>query len=251
MFNVSFDFDEAKKGNTLITGSNQIGKSRLACGIASMLQSRQWQVIAFDNSGKWKEASDIPNRFKIYPRADKLPPIPIDTSMVYDTSLLTPNDSKYIVNYILQSLWEYRVINQVDSWLMVILEELQLFAKNVRGIVNQNLLRVMSVGANQKMRCIGIVFDLAMVDPCYIRLCTQRFHGRLPIEENSKRKFKSYYGSDMFEVASHLGVGTFIYYHIDKLRIIQAPLFEPHKTPQLLTIKQPSIIERLKTRLSS
>lgn len=252
MFDIPFDLKEMQKSNCLITATNSQGKSRLACGIAHNLMRFNWHVLAFDTCGNYKDISDIPHRIKVYPKSESLPKLPIDTSVVFDLSLMRPSEQMWFVNYALESLWDYKVISQCTQWHCILLEEMQLYSRSVRGFCQQNLLRIMSAGRNQKIRVLGISVDLALIDPAFIRLCQQRYHGRLGIEENAKRKFKSYYGKDFTRIACEgLNCGDFIYVNGSKIQIISVPLFEAKTTPQPLTIKTPTLRERIKNALSS
>ncbi|MCK4320283.1 DUF87 domain-containing protein [Candidatus Bathyarchaeota archaeon] len=251
MFDIDFDLEEMKKSNCLITATNSMGKSRLSCGIAHNLMRFNWKIIAFDTCGNYKEISDIPHRIKVYPKSEKLPNLPIDTSVVFDLSLMRPSEQMWFVNYCLESLWDFKVMSQSTQWHLILLEEMQLYAKSVRGFVQQNLLRIMSSGRNQKIRVLGVGVDLALIDPCFIRLCQQRYHGRLGIEENAKRKFKAYYGKDFTRIACEgLECGDFIYVNGSKIQIVSVPLFTPKHTPQPLTTRQPTLRERIKNALS-
>lgn len=247
MLNLPFDLAEAQKSNILISGTNSTGKSRLACGIASLLRKFDWQVVAFDNSGVYRDISDIGHLIKVYPlhyEGAKIPRI-TDFSVVYDLSLQTPSEQVYTVNMILQDLWENRVIQGAQKWTLVLLEEMHLYARNVRGALSQNLLRIMTVGRNQKIRVLGVTVDLALIDPAFIRLCGQRYHGRLGIEENSKRKFRAYYGGDWLTVATELRTGDFIYYK-DRLRVVNVPLFEPKTKPQAIAERPQTVTQKAK-----
>ena len=66
MFENLFDLKEAKNTNILISGANHSGKTRLACGIASMLYKLGYQVQVIDISGIWKSISDLPYYTKVY-----------------------------------------------------------------------------------------------------------------------------------------------------------------------------------------
>lgn len=72
-----------------------------------------------------------------------------------------------------------------------------------------------------------------------MRLAEQRYHGKLGIEENSKRKFKAYYGSDWCRVATEgLEVGDFIYLCKGKLKVVSVPLFQAKTLPQELNTEK-------------
>lgn len=124
---------------------------------------------------------------------------------------------------------------------------MQLYLKNIRGPISQNLLRVMGTGRNQQIRVLGVTIDLALIDPCFIRLCGQRYHGFLDVEENSKRKLQRYYGKDWARTAFEgLQTGDFIYYIDHKLRVMSVPCFEPKKTPEHIKEKPTPMKSRIK-----
>ena len=235
-FNVPFDIEEAQKSNILISGTNHTGKSRLACNIASILQNFSWRIICFDNTGIWKRISDLPTWYQVKEENINLEyktvsyPFP-SSSTIYDTTLLIPDQQKFFVDKVLKDLWDNRVNNPSNQWTLVALEEAQLFMRNIRGSVGQNLLRIASAGRNLKVRILAITVDLALIDPSLIRLCGQRYHGRLGIEDNGKRKFRGYYGGDWCHIAQELDLGYFIYLLRDKLKIVHVPLFKSKRLP--------------------
>lgn len=219
-----FSLEEATKTNTLITGANASGKTLLACNIASLLK-RVGQVVVIDNVGVWKQKSDIPFYYSVSYRNC---PYPLfrNESIIYDTSRLRSTEQKLFVDTVTLELWNRQLENNsVRTWL--ILEEGQLYLRNIRGQVAEDILRVMSAGRNHKIRSIVISPDLALIDPAIIRLCGQRYHGRLSIEENSKRKFRAYYGKDWQYSATHdLETGLFLHVVNDTLKIVKIPEFK-------------------------
>lgn len=103
-FSIAFDIPEQQKSNSLICGGNSTGKSRLACGIASILQNLNWRIIAFDPVGNYQKISDIPIFYRVrkarnYDEESKewYYPYPV-SSMIFDTSLLIPDLQKSFVN---------------------------------------------------------------------------------------------------------------------------------------------------------
>ena len=159
--------------------------------------------------------------------------------------LLTAKEQRGIVNEAPGNLWVDRVENQRKHWTLVILEEFQTYGRNVRGELSENLLRVMSVGRNQQLRVLAITPDLSLVDPAFIRLCGQRYHGKLLPEENSKRKFRAFYGKKWCDIAGELTTGQFVYYHSDNgLSLITVPLFEPKSKPQVY--RPPTLAQKIR-----
>lgn len=104
----------------------------------------------------------------------------------------------------------------------------------ILAVLFQNLYRICHVGRNRQTRVLGITTDLALIDSSFIRLCQQRYHARIGIEENAKRKFKNYYGKRWLEVTEKLNVGEFVYLNKNQLQKIKIPLFQSVHKPQNL-----------------
>jgi len=237
-FDIPFDIQEAMKSNILVSGSNYTGKSRLASGICSILQTFNWKIVTFDNTGIWKTISDLPtvylvaeNRNFDKDREEWFYPFPTE-SMIFDTSLLLPVTQKSFVDDVLRRLWNAQVWNPENQWTLVTLEEFQLFGRDIRSSVAQNLLRTASAGRNHKLRILAITPDLALIDSAFIRLSSQRYHAKISSEENGLRKFRNYYGLDNTRICRELSLGFFLYYLNDKIKIVHVPLFEPSRLPE-------------------
>jgi len=242
-FSIAFDIPEQQKSNTLICGGNATGKSLLAYGIASILQNLSWRIVAFDPVGNYQKISDIPTFYTIREAKnfdevskDWFYPYPTE-SMIYDMSLLIPDLQKSFVNDVLEKLWNTQVRLSTKQWTLIVLEESQLFMRNIRGSVAQNLLRVCSAGRNHKLRTLATSTDLALLDASFIRLTSQRYYSRINVEENARRKFRNYHGGDWLRCVSELDLGFFVYMLRDKLKIIHVPLFEPKRLPEPYQVK--------------
>ncbi|KPV63071.1 MAG: AAA-like domain protein [Candidatus Bathyarchaeota archaeon BA2] len=235
-FSIDFDIPEQQKSNTLIVGTNSTGKSRLACGIASILQNLDWRIIVFDNVGNYQKISDVPFYYTLKAndhddgKEEWYIPFPSE-SMIYDMSLLVPDMQRNSVNFCLEQIWNKQVLNP-SKWTLIILEEAQLYLENLRGKESQNIMRIASAGRNHRIRVLAVSSDLALIDSSFIRLCSQLYYGRINPEENVKRKMRNYHGLDWLRIAQELDLGYFIYMLGEKLKIINVPLFEPKRTPQ-------------------
>jgi len=225
-----FDFEESKKSNILVSGTNNTGKTRLACGICSILEMAGWRNIVFDNSGVWKSVSDLPFYIEVEPNEYwyKIPIV--SESIIYDISNLVPESQKTFVDFVLRDLWESRDSFNIE-WVMVSLEEFELYGRSTRGTTAQNIFRIMHAGRNRQIRVLAISTDLALIDSSFIRLCGIRYHGRLNIEENSKRKYRSYYGKEWLNKTINLELGQFVYLNKNKLETIRVPCFEATDKP--------------------
>lgn len=227
------DFEECKKSNVLVSGTNQQGKSLCSMLISDILMRNypdNWQIIVFDNVGHWKQKSSIPVYYTVSENTMKyvLP----KSSIIFDISLLLPAYQREFVENVLHETWKTRIQQKSEKWLMLVFEEFQLYAKNVRGNVSQNILRIMSVGANHGIRCLGITPDMSLIDCAFIRLTNQRYHFRLGNEPNAKRRFNSYYGKDYTTVARELDVGFCLYYLNEKLKVWKIPKFHQDIRPR-------------------
>ena len=227
-FGIPFDIEEMEHTNCLIVGANRTGKTRLACAIASVVKTFNWRVLVFDNSGKWKEVSDMQSCYMVtesnFDREYVFP----EESCIFDMSLLKPNQQQQFVDKALEILWNTQV-KDCKQKVLVILEEGQLYMRNIRWESSQNLMRIASVGRNWGIRVLTIVCDLALLDPAYTRLAAQRYYGRLYSESNSKRRFRSYHGGDWLKIVLELDVGCFIYMNKNSLKIVKIPLFKPKR----------------------
>jgi len=243
------DIDEMERSNLLISGCNNSGKTNLACQIVSILQKFNWRIMAFDSSGAWLKQSDIPIyatvNFDARTESFKIPLF--NESVIYDMTLLLPSEQKLFVDIILLDLWHRQLETQNPIWHLVVLEESQLYCKNVRGQVAENILRIMSVGRNQKVRVCCVTPDLALIDSSFIRLCNQRFHGKLSIEENGLRKYRLYYGSDWLRITKQHDIGMFTYLLRDKLKVVSVPFYKTPTKPININKRQKlSILQKLK-----
>lgn len=247
---VPIDLSEAKKSNILVTGTNQQGKSLTAMAISDRLMRESWQILAFDNVGHWKNKSSIPAWFKVSETTMKYI-LPQQGSLIYDISNLLPVSQKEFVEWVLADLWKSRIQQQNNHYVLVLFEEFQLYAKNVRGNVSQNILRIMSVGSNHGIRCLGITPDLSLIDCAFIRLAQQRYHFKLGNEPNAKRRFRAYYGLDWCRTARHLEQGFCIYVNKEKLKVVKIPMFTSSRMPQqYVEPVKPSLWHRIKVALN-
>lgn len=233
-----FDWqDLAKKSNILVSGTNNTGKTRLACALASIMLNLGWKVITFDNSGVWKTISNIPYYVKIVKVGYGFPiPIFKHKSVIYDITELLPSQQISVIDFVMLDLWKNRYSDNYQ-WCMAIFEEFELYGRNTRSVTAQNLARVFHAGRNKQIRSLAVTTDMALIDSSFIRLCQQRYHGRLGIESNCKRRFKQYYGKEWTETATSLELGEFIYLHESKLRHICVPCFHSNRQPKDINLK--------------
>lgn len=237
IYDFELDIPLLEKTNLLISGSNASGKTTLSCKICNILKTFDWSIIVFDNVGNWKTRSDLDYFVEVQPFAN-YPENILKENVVFDISNIHLNWQRATVNYILSLLWNTRTVNETQH-LLVVLEESEIYCKNLRGAVNQEILRIMHSGRNRKIRVLAITTDLALLDTTFIRLCQQRFHGRIGIEENSRRKLKAYYGKECLETVENLSLGEFLYLHNTTLKVIRSEDYQPLTTP--VNLIQPKV----------
>lgn len=242
-----FKLEESFKTNLLVSGANASGKTKLSCSLASQFYKMGYTCIVVDISGAWKHVSDLPYYSKVTKVNNKIriPKYEQNTSRIYDLSTLKLSETKQVVEKLSELIWNERIeqINPVPTFLF--LEESEGFLKNIRGKQSESIYRLVHVGRNINVRCILITTDLALLDASVIRLCGIRLYGYLNPEENSKRKFRAYHGSDWCKIAMEgLDVGDFIRYRQynrkKPLDVISVPLFI-RKTKPRIYIAEPKI----------
>lgn len=246
------DIEECKRSNILITGTNQVGKSRLAMALSDILMVNNWHVIVFDTVGHWKEQSNIPYFYKV--SENTMQYIIPEDNMIFDISMLLPSYQREFLEMVLHDLWQWKTKDRTvwsRRWMMIVLEEAQLYMRNIRGLVSQNMMRICSVGANHKIRTLAISPSLTGLDCEFIRLAQQRYHFKLGNELNAKRRFRGYYGKDWQRVTLAHDVGCFTYYLNGKLKVHCVPEFhssikpQKYRKPKLIKAKPQSFVDKL------
>ncbi|WGM89557.1 MAG: hypothetical protein NUK63_00065 [Candidatus Bathyarchaeum tardum] len=252
MKKLPFIVEVSKNTNILLSGANNSGKTSLACSIASRLHKIGFTCIVLDVSGTWKNVSDLPHYSKITITNGKIriPRFEQNISRIYDLSALKLSETKRVVERLSEQIWNERIDQKKPTPTFLFLEESECFLKSIRGNDAQSIYRLIHVGRNINTRCVLVTTDLALIDSSIIRLCGIRFHGFLNVEENSKRKFRSYYGRDFTRVAMEgLETGDFIrfqqYNRTKPLDVVSVPLFMPKTKPRqyLPAPSQPKIKE--------
>jgi len=229
MFNIPFDYEEIQRSNVLAVGTNSVGKTLASCGICSNLMAKGWKIIVFDTTNAWLTKSDIPYYQTI---RDRKTPIYMNRhSMIYELGLLTPTECRNLVEKMCWYIWNKKMTTQNNQWIFTVFEEAETFLTH-RGQATENIQRLVHCGRNLNgIRSLFITTDLALLDTSKIRLCEQRYYFRQAVEENSKRKFRSYHGLDWSKISLELDIGTAIYYNRGQIKIHELPLFKPQTTP--------------------
>jgi len=224
------DIAECKRSNIMVSGTNSTGKSLTAMSISDILMANNWQVLVFDSSGIWKQKSSIPWFYMVSETTLKYI-LPTHGSLIYDTSLLLPSYQRQFIEWVLNDVWKMKVQQKPKPWTLIVLEEAQLYMRNIKGMVSQNLMRVCSVGRNQHVRLLAISPSHVGLDTEFRRLAQQRYIFKIGNENNTKRRFSSVYSKDWFRVAKHLDIGFCIYYLNERMKVYKIPLFQSNVKP--------------------
>ena len=153
----------------------------------------------------------------------------LESSGIYDLSLLTRSETKEIVETETKKIWEQRAVRSFNPPMWLVFEESEIYLRSLE----ENVYRILHSGRNLGIRAILLTTDITYLAGI-IRLCEIRFHGHLPVEENAKRKFRAFYGKDWTRIATEdLDVGDYIRLHKKKLSLISVPLFERKHGPRL------------------
>jgi hypothetical protein len=149
------------------------------------------------------------------------------------------SESKKVIEEIANQVWLERVHLASPRDLRLFCEEAEGTLRNIRGEASGSMFRLVHIGRNRNIRTVLMTVDLAFIDPSVVRQCGIRFCGFTNPEENSKRKFRSYHGTDWLRVVEHIETGTFVRLHKRKLDIVTVPCFERKHAPQL-TFPEPT-----------
>lgn len=237
----NFSTSEAAKGNILIVGQTSSGKTKLACAIVDLLQKCGWDIVIFDPTGVWRRVSSAHRYQKLLEGKTNCLKL-ISPSIIYDMSNLYIDTQKTLVNDFCKWLWETRVNEDPDKLrpLMIVLEEAQLFTRNVKSQIAQELFRMAMSGRNLKVRLMLISPRLNNVATEFVFLSTQKYIG-LSNEQNVSRKIRSMYGREISESCKFLGIGEFIY---------AARSEKPYwiKIPEFMTSHRPAMLGKSKGR---
>lgn len=234
----NFSTSEASRGNVLVVGQTSSGKTKLACGIADILMKCGWDVVVFDPVGVFRKKSSIPYYQKLHEGKVNCLKL-VSPGIVFDMSNLYIDSQKELVNNFCKWLWESRVNEDPDKLrpLMIILEEAQIYTRNIKSETAQELFRLAMAGRNISVRLALLSPRLNNISTEFIFLATQRFIG-LSNEENVSRKIRAMYGKTIAEQCKFLNIGEFIYGNrSDKPYWIKVPEFFSNRKPVAIDAK--------------
>jgi len=230
-----FDFrlTEALKSGVFIAGGKQCGKTNLAKVLARQYLEHGCIVKVFDISQQWLDSS-VPNYIEV--KRNTSIDIPLYQSVVFDLSRLYPSEVKAFVNQILSTEFEFQVATPKPNrkWIVYVLEECQILVpqNQLRRKEAQEVLRLMSSGANYNLSYVAITQRPSTVDTTATELAFQKYFARCD-GENDLDKIRHYIG-EYADQLEGLKIGEFIYDLGNTTKKISVPLFSTTKKPRSL-----------------
>jgi hypothetical protein len=213
------DLDALLRSGTIVLGGSGCGKSTLAKAIVKELLKKGVTSYIIDSSRSW--SSERYNVVKVS-RDCKSYRWKYENT-VFDVCTLSVNEKTIFANALAGSLMSAHISGTVDGAEILVLEEAELFLSNnsLRSHALENLLTLISTGRNFRVRFIAISQVPSGIDKLPIKLCEQRFFGRLS-EPNDLRYIKQILLKEWTEELKRLETGCFIAEnkgHIDRFRL--------------------------------
>jgi len=233
------DIKQLFESGGLILGSKHTGKSDLAMQISDQAMQKNAIVVVFDPSLDWITRSSIKQYLKVEPYSNL--DIPSE-SVIYDVSLLSPNQQQAIVERFSKSLFEYQVKTLNRKEYLVIFEESHTyFYQNVMRSKNAvNSVRMLSVGRNVEICCLLISQFASMLDKFAIKHSVSQIYLGFTKEPNDLKYLKQFLGSEVQQLTK-LNDGEFIYLTRNNLSKIQIEPYENHTIKTRIAIPEPTI----------
>jgi len=239
-----FDAKEAMQTTCFVSGSRGVGKSDICMRIAEQLQNHGIIVIVFDLSCDWLKRSSIEQYFTVKPYSDL--PIP-ETSMIFDISMLTPNQAQRSVEQFCKKLFEFQVDNSAKRF-YVVFEESQIYfpLNSLRSLKTQNSMRLLTVGRNFNVSMCAVSQFPSLIDKEMIKNCGQIWIGYTS-ELNALKYWKGILGKRT-EKLKGLQNGEFTYYFRNKISLTKIEPYETTIQKQQIVIPEPEQTEPIKEK---
>lgn len=222
--NFPFSLSEALKSGVFISGITQSGKTNLALLIAKHLIDQAITVFAFDPSRAWHKLKHHVDSLVIDNNTHQLAYDP-KRSTLFDISLLLVEQQKEVVQKVVSDLFMNALENKKHNPTIVFFEEAQLYLPqgSLSAKVSQEILRLITVGGNFKLRYVLITPFASSVDKSAIKACKQKYLG-FSDEPNDVRYLKSFLAKRVYELKT-LNTGEFLYVIGDRVEKVKTPLF--------------------------
>jgi hypothetical protein len=244
----SVNLKQLFESNGLILGSRHCGKSDLAMQISDKAIEHDAIVCVFDPSTDWLARSSLKRYARI--EANTVLEVPSE-SVIFDISLLSPNQQRQIVENFSKTLFEHQAKALNRRQYLIIFEEAHTyFYQNVmKAKASANSVRMLSVGRNVSIATLLISQFVSTLDKFCVKHAISQVWLGFTKEFNDLKYLRSLLGSNV-EQLTKLNDGEFLYLTrngIQKIAIepynsatpktqISAKIPEPTLTP--IAIKQ-------------
>jgi hypothetical protein len=231
-----FSVEEALKSGFSITGTTGCGKTDTAFKCADALRNAGATLFIFDPSQAWVDRYGIAHVVKF---TNHLSPASIEAGLqavriedtVFDCSSLTTLQFQEIADKFCWLLFnmQARMQSEQRRQMFVIFEEAHIVLPegSMKSKRLQNVVRLMTVGRNFKIR-MGVITQFAsMIDKMAIRCQGQRYFG-WTAEYNDVKRVASMIGEEAAETLKYYKTGDFWYY-APALQIEEKISVEPYK----------------------
>ncbi len=234
----SFNLEEAKRSGVYIGGTSGSGKTNLAYQLAEQLIQAGVVVFVFDPSQAWVQKSSIPNFVEVskLPQTMNFAP---DQSIIFDISRLYVEEQRKVVADFCKALFTFQV-NQPYSKrreYFIFFEESQIYLQqsSMRSRAASEVMRLITVGRNFKIRYGLITQFPSTVDKLPVKMTKQRYFGYTD-EKNDKDYIESFLGRELVEELKTLKIGEFFYNSGKIIERIQTPEFKTDRQPAALPV---------------
>ncbi len=233
---VKFNITEAKRSGFYLGGSPGSGKTNTAQNFSKLLMDDGIIVYVFDISQAWQVKSSIPN----FVTVDKLPVIlnfPANQSIIFDLSMLYVEEQKMAVANICKALFsrQVKLPEEKRKWIFLIFEEAQIYLQqnSMRSKAASEIMRLITVGRNYKIR-FGLITQFpSTIDKLPIKAIRQRYFGYTD-EKNDKAYIEAFIGKEKAEELKTLKTGEFMLNLGNLIERVQFAEFKSTTVPQKL-----------------
>lgn len=224
-----FDVQEAMCTGFFACGTSQSGKTNLAKHLVKKLIENGITVYVFDVSQAWSKNGPIAHTVEIFGN-ERTISFPVDSS-IFDISGLTTWKKLRFVNQMCKYLFDLHVHGLTSQKHFLVFEEAQTYLPNGcmrlstrRDSPCENVLNVVTVGANYKLR-FGLITQFpAMVDKTPVKIAQQRYFG-WTWEKNDVDYLKAFMGKEWAAKLRDLQRGQFIAQLRNKIELIQTDVY--------------------------
>jgi len=216
----SFDINEAMKTGAYVSGTTGCGKSDLAMRWADDMRQHNISVMVWDPSQDWIQRYPINYKLR-FPANPELNSTFRDLykvqlkSAIFDTSRLTYLQYQILADKFCWLLFQHQanLLPEQRRPFFIIFEEAHIVLPQGSLKANrlQNVVRLLTVGRNFKIR-MGVVTQFAsMVDKNAMRFMKQRYFGWTD-EMNDRKYISKFIGDENAEELKTFEAGQFWYY---------------------------------------